>query len=68
MLNQSSLAPYQKAIAAGLAGLVIAEAAKYGVNLPSEAVNNLAGVLVTGVLGYVVAHVTVWRAPANKVQ
>lgn len=66
MLDQNAFAAYSKAIAGGIAGLIIAELAKYGLNLPIELVDNFVGVIVTAALGYLVGHAAVYVAPKNK--
>jgi len=54
-----------KAIAGGLVGLVVAEAARYGFQANPETLNAVS-VLVTAIVGYVVGHVAVYFAPRNK--
>jgi hypothetical protein len=58
------LSSVSKAIAGGLIGLVIAEAARYGFRV-SPVYTDAVGVIVTGLVGYVVAHLAVYFAPAN---
>lgn len=60
-----NIQPYIKAVAAGIAGALIAELSRYGFH-PAPVYVDAIGVLVTGVLGYVVAHVITYLAPANK--
>jgi len=60
-----NLSAISKAIAGGLVGLIVAEAARYGFHAGAEVITAL-GVIVTGVVGYVVGHVAVYLAPANK--
>jgi hypothetical protein len=54
-----------KAVAGGLIGLVIAEAARYGFSF-NPVYTDAVGVIITGLVGYVVAHLAVYFAPANK--
>lgn len=60
------LATMVKAIAGGIVGLVIAEAARFGFKADGPTVTAL-GVIVTGLVGYIVGHVVVYFAPKNKV-
>lgn len=55
-----------KAIAGGLVGLIVAEAAHFGWQPDAPTVTAL-GVIVTGLVGYVVGHVVVYFAPKNTV-
>jgi hypothetical protein len=59
------LSPISKAIAGGLVGLVVAEVARYGFHGSPEVVNAVS-VIVTALVGYVVGHIAVYLAPANK--
>ncbi len=61
------LSSVSKAIAGGVVGLVVAEAARYGFQTSAPVVTAL-GVVVTALVGYVVGHVAVYLAPKNKVQ
>jgi hypothetical protein len=54
-----------KAIAGGLVGAVLTVLAHYGFQ-PSGATVTALGVVVTAVVGYVVGHIVVYLAPANK--
>lgn len=54
-----------KAIAGGIVGLIIAEAARFGFQ-PNAAAASALSVLVTALVGYVVGHLVVYFAPANK--
>lgn len=60
-----NLSAITKAIAGGLVGLAVAEAAHFGWQ-PSGATVDAVGVIVTGVVGYLVGHLAVYFAPANK--
>jgi hypothetical protein len=59
------LATISKAIGGGIAGLIVAELARYGFH-PSQLQIDALGVLATGIAGYIVGHVVVYFAPANK--
>lgn len=59
------LASISKAIAGGLATLVVAEAARFGFQ-PSQSSKDALGVLLTGLVGYLVGHIVVYLAPKNK--
>ncbi|QNK82610.1 hypothetical protein [Nakamurella sp. PAMC28650] len=63
-VNSFSMSSISKAIAAGLIGLVIAEASRYGFHV-APVYTDAGGVIVTGLVGYVVAHLAVYFAPAN---
>ena len=56
-----------KAVAGGIVGLIVAEAARYGWQIDPVKASAL-GVLVTAAVGYVVGHVLVFVAPKNKVK
>jgi hypothetical protein len=60
-----NLSAISKAIAGGIVGVIVAEAARFGFHAGPETVSALA-VIVTGVVGYVVGHVVVYLSPANK--
>lgn len=59
------LSTFSKAIAGGLAGVLLTEAARFGFQ-PSAPTKDALGVLVTAVVGYVVGHAVVYFAPANR--
>jgi len=59
------LSPISKAIAGGLVAALVALAARYGFHLGPPYTDAI-GVLVTGGVGYLVGHIAVWLAPANK--
>lgn len=54
-----------KAIAGGLAALVIGETARFGFHPNTETITAL-GVIVTGLVSYLVGHLVVYFAPKNK--
>lgn len=54
-----------KAIAAGIVGAIIAVAARYGLHANGPTISAV-GVIVTAVVGYVIAHIVTYLAPANK--
>jgi hypothetical protein len=54
-----------KAIAGGLSSLLIAELARYGFQPHSDTITAI-GVIVTGIVAYIVGHVVVYLSPANK--
>jgi len=56
---------FSKAIAGGIVGLIVAEAAHFGWQPDTPTVTAI-GVIVTGVVGYVVGHLVVYFAPKNK--
>jgi hypothetical protein len=60
-----NLESISKAIAGGIAGLLIAELSRYGFH-PQPVVVDALGVVMTAIVGYVAGHVVVWAAPANK--
>ena len=60
-----NLGQISKAIAGGLVGAGVAEAARYGFQPDAPTVTALT-VIVTGVVGYVVGHVLVFLAPKNS--
>lgn len=62
MFNLSSMS---KAIVGGVATLVAALLAKYGLH-PSMVTTNALGVIETAAVGYVTGHVAVYLAPKNK--
>lgn len=59
------LSSISKAIAGGLVGLVVAEAAHFGWQPDAPTVTAL-GVIITGIVGYVFGHFAVYFAPKNK--
>lgn len=59
------LSSISKAIAGGLAGVLVAEAARYGFKATPDQVT-LLSVVLTGVVGYIVGHVIVYFSPANS--
>lgn len=59
------LSTVSKAIGAGIAGAIVALAARYGFNADAPTVSAI-GVIVTAVVGYVVGHVVTYLSPANK--
>jgi hypothetical protein len=59
------LAAISKAIGGGLAGLIIAEGARFGFQPDAPTASALA-VLTTALAGYVVGHVVVYLSPKNK--
>ena len=61
------LSTISKAIAGGTVSAVVALGARYGFHASPEVLDALS-VLVTAVAGYVVGHVVVYLAPANKVK
>lgn len=54
-----------KAVAGGIIAALVAVAARYGFHPTAETVT-AGGVIITAVVGYVVAHVAVFLAPSNK--
>lgn len=54
-----------KAYAAGVVSLIVAEAARFGFHPGKQSVSVLS-IVITGVVSYVLAHVTVWLTK-NKV-
>lgn len=58
------LSSISKAIGGGLAGAVIAVAARYGFHAAPEVVSAVS-VVVTAFVGYAVAHLAVYFAPKN---
>ena len=61
------LSTISKAIAGGLTGAIVAVLAHYGFQPHAETITAL-GVVVTALTGYVVGHVVVYLAPANKLK
>lgn len=59
------LSPIYKAVAGGVAGAIVALAARYGFHASPDVVNAVS-VIVTAAFGYAVGHLTVFLAPANK--
>lgn len=59
------VAPISKAIAGGIVTAIVAEAARYGFQAAPEVVTAV-GVILTAGVGYVVGHLVVYLAPANK--
>jgi hypothetical protein len=59
------VASMSKAIAGGLVSLLIAELARFGFNPDGDTLTAI-GVIVTGVVAYLVGHLVVYLAPANK--
>lgn len=59
------LSEISKAIAGGVVGLIVALAARYGFQADAQTASALS-VVVTGLVGYLVGHVAVYLAPANK--
>ncbi len=59
------LAAFSKAIAGGIAGVILSEAARYGFKSDPATVTAV-GVVLTAIVGYVVGHVVVYFAPKNK--
>jgi hypothetical protein len=59
------LSNISKAIGGGVAGLLIAELARYGFH-PAPVYTDALGLLVTGLVGYLAGHVIVYLSPANK--
>lgn len=57
---------FSKAIAGGLATLIVALAARYGFNASPDTLNWI-GMVLFAVVSYGVGHVVVFFAPANKV-
>lgn len=57
---------FSKAIAGGLVAVIVALAARYGFHTGPDVVTAL-GVIVTVVVSYLVGHLIVYLAPANKV-
>lgn len=60
-----NLSEISKAIAGGLAGLIIAEAARFGFQ-PDAPTKSAIAVLVTAVVGYLIGHIVVYLSPKNK--
>ena len=56
-----------KAVAGGIVGLIVAEAARYGWQIDPVKASAL-GVLLTAVVGYVCGHLLVFIAPKNTVK
>lgn len=54
-----------KAIAGGIATMVVALAARYGFNASPDTINWI-GVVLFAVVSYGVGHLSVFFAPANK--
>jgi hypothetical protein len=61
------LSTVSKAIAGGITGAVVAVLAHYGFQPHAETITAL-GVVVTALVGYVVGHIAVYFAPANKLK
>lgn len=61
-----NLSTISKAIAGGIVGLLVAEAARFGWQ-PDAPTVTAVSVIVTGLVGYVVGHLVVYFAPKNKV-
>jgi hypothetical protein len=59
------LSSMSKAIAGGVVGLIVAEAARFGFQPDAVTVSAL-GVVMTAIVGYVAGHVVVYFAPKNK--
>lgn len=59
------LSTISKAIAGGLIGVLVGEAARYGFH-PMPTTVTAAGVLITAVVSYLVGHLAVYFAPKNK--
>ncbi len=59
------LAPISKAIAGGIIAALVALAAKYGFSI-TPAYTDTLGVLLTGGVAYIVGHLFVYFAPANR--
>lgn len=59
-----NLGSISKAIAGGLVGAGVAEAARYGFQVDAPTATALS-VILTGVIGYVVGHLLVFLAPKN---
>jgi hypothetical protein len=65
MLDQLNLASMSKAIAGGLVSAIVLELGRYGFH-PGPEVITAAGVVGTAVVGYVIGHLVVFLAPANR--
>lgn len=59
------LSNINKAIAGGLAGLLVAELARFGFQ-PDDVTKNALNVLLTALVGYAVGHIIVYLSPKNK--
>lgn len=59
------LSPINKAIAGGIVGVILTEAARYGFQ-PDAPTATALGVLVSAVVGYAVGHLAVYFAPKNS--
>lgn len=59
------LSPIYKAIGGGIAGLIIAEAARFGFQ-PDGPTANALSVVITALLGYGVGHLIVYFFPKNQ--
>lgn len=60
-----NLSNISKAIAGGLVGIIVAEAAHFGWQPDGPTLDALS-VIITGIVGYAVGHVVVYFAPRNK--
>lgn len=59
------LSSISKAIAGGLTGATVAVLSHYGFQPHAETITAL-GVIITAIVGYLVGHVVVYFAPANR--
>ncbi len=59
------LSSISKAIAGGVAGLILAEGARYGLQT-SQPTKDALSVVLTALVGYAVGHLVVYFAPKNK--
>lgn len=57
--------PFYKAIGGGIAGLIIAEAARFGFQ-PDGPTASALSVVVTALTGYILGHALVYFSPKNK--
>lgn len=59
------LSQFSKAIAGGVITALVAEAARFGFH-PRATTISAVSVIVTAIVSYVIGHVAVYFAPANK--
>lgn len=63
--NMFDISAFYKAVGGGVAGLLIAEAARFGFN-PDAPTKDALALVVTALVGYIVGHVIVYFSPKNK--
>lgn len=61
------LSTISKAVAGGITAAIIGLLARYGFQAHAETITAV-GVIVTGLVSYVIGHVAVYFAPANKLK